>query len=270
MDSKIIYGIISLLIISTGTVYAQESLPIVSVQTDDNTYYEGDSVVISGKVNAVIGNTPVMLQIFTGNGDLVNIAQINIAQDDTFSHSIPAKGPLWQKQGEYSVKASYGQNGISESKFNYIPNSELNPTNFKVDTGNEKFDVRYIIKGGTVKNITTDSDNFTLKVQINSTDDGEILLELPREFIGAEKQNGNDEIFIILIDEIQVPYDESITNSESRTIKIEFNQNDSNIEIIGTFVVPEFGTIAAMILAVAIISIIAISSKSRLSIIPRY
>ena len=35
-------------------------------------------------------------------------------------------------------------------------------------------------------------------------------------------------------------------------------------------VVPEFGTIAAMILAVAIISIIAISSKSRLSIVPRY
>ena len=35
-------------------------------------------------------------------------------------------------------------------------------------------------------------------------------------------------------------------------------------------VIPEFGTIAAMILAVAIISIIAISAKSRLSIMPRY
>ncbi len=35
-------------------------------------------------------------------------------------------------------------------------------------------------------------------------------------------------------------------------------------------VIPEFGTIAAMILAVAIISIVAISAKSRLSIVPRY
>lgn len=35
-------------------------------------------------------------------------------------------------------------------------------------------------------------------------------------------------------------------------------------------VVPEFGTIAAMVLAVAIISIVAFSAKSRLSIIPRY
>ena len=34
-------------------------------------------------------------------------------------------------------------------------------------------------------------------------------------------------------------------------------------------VIPEFGTIAVMILAVAIISIIVISAKSRLSIIPR-
>ncbi len=259
MDSKIIYGIMSFLIISTGTVYAQESSPIISVQTDDDTYYEGDSIVISGKVNAVIGSTPVTLQTFTGNGDLVNIAQIDIAQDATFSHSILAKGPLWQKQGEYSVKASYGQNGISESKFNYIPNSELNPTNFKVDTGNETFDVRYIIKGGTVKNITTDSDNLTLKVQINSTNNGEILLELPREFIGAERQDGNDEIFIILIDGIQVPYNESLTNSESRTIEIEFNQNDSNIEIIGTYIIPEFGNIVMMILMVGILSTILIA-----------
>ena len=259
MDSRIFYGIISLLIISTGTVYAQEYLPIISVQTDDDTYYEGDSIIISGKVNAVIGSTPVTLQTFTGNGDLVNIAQIDIKQDDTFSHSILAKGPLWQIQGEYSVKASYGQNGNSESKFNYIPNSELNPTNFKVDTGNETFDVRYIIKGGTVKNITTDSDNLTLKVQINSTNNGEILLELPREFIGAERQDGNDEIFIILVDGIQVPYDESITTSESRTIEIEFNQNDSNIEIIGTYIIPEFGNIVMMILMVGILSTILVT-----------
>ncbi len=44
----------------------------------------------------------------------------------------------------------------------------------------------------------------------------------------------------------------------------------TEVDIKDGIVVPEFGTIAAMILAVAIISIIAISAKSRLSIIPRY
>ena len=49
------------------------------------------------------------------------------------------------------------------------------------------------------------------------------------------------------------------------------NFKDSvEVEVADGLVVPEFGTIAAMILAVAIISIIAISAKSRLSIVPRY
>jgi len=53
-------------------------------------------------------------------------------------------------------------------------------------------------------------------------------------------------------------------------LSFHLKQELKQIEIIGTFVIPEFGTIAAMILAVAIISIVAISAKSRLSIVPRY
>ena len=259
MDSRIFYGIIFLLVISTGTVYAQEVQSIISVESDDNNYYEGEIIKISGKINSNISQTPVTLQIFTGNGDLVNIAQINISEDNTFLHSLLAKGPLWQKQGEYTIKASYGANGIAESKFGYTPNSQLIPINFKVDTGNETFDVKYIIKGGVVKGMTVNADMLTLKIQINSTDDGEILLELPREFIDAEKQNGNDEIFIILIDGIEVPYKESSTDSKLRTITIEFKQNDSDIEIIGTYIIPEFGTIAMMILMVGVLSTILVA-----------
>ena len=42
------------------------------------------------------------------------------------------------------------------------------------------------------------------------------------------------------------------------------------VEIEDGRIIPEFGAIAAMILAVAIISIIAVSARSRLSIMPRY
>ena len=52
-----------------------------------------------------------------------------------------------------------------------------------------------------------------------------------------------------------------------------FGHDDQYVAVTGEIatkqVVPEFGTIAAMILAVAIISIIAVSAKSRLSIMPR-
>jgi predicted secreted protein with PEFG-CTERM motif len=42
------------------------------------------------------------------------------------------------------------------------------------------------------------------------------------------------------------------------------------VEIVDGVVIPEFGAIAALILAIAIISIIIVSTKSRLSIMPRY
>jgi len=52
-------------------------------------------------------------------------------------------------------------------------------------------------------------------------------------------------------------------DSSDRTTSIE-------VEIVDGVVVPEFGAIAALILAIAITSIIAVSAKSRLSILPRY
>ncbi len=42
------------------------------------------------------------------------------------------------------------------------------------------------------------------------------------------------------------------------------------IEIVGSWAVPEFGTIAAMILVVAIVAIIAVSAKTKLSLVPKY
>jgi len=259
MCSKIFYSIIFLLVISTGTVFAQESL--ISVQTDDKNYDEGDTIVISGQVTTVIGSTPITLQLFM-EGHMVDIAQITVAQDGTYSHTILAEGPLWTKQGKYIVRVSYGEGNIAESEFNYVPKSEaiIKTETFDVNAGSKgTFDVKYSIKGGTVKDITVNSHDFSLEVQIETTDDGSITLDMPREFIGAEKQDGKDEMFIVLIDGINVAYQESAVFSESRVITINFEQDDSKIEIIGTYAVPEFGTIVIMILMIGIMTTIIIT-----------
>jgi len=47
-------------------------------------------------------------------------------------------------------------------------------------------------------------------------------------------------------------------------------QTSADVEIIDGHVIPEFGVIAAMILAVAIVSIIVVTAKTKLSIVPRY
>jgi len=47
-------------------------------------------------------------------------------------------------------------------------------------------------------------------------------------------------------------------------------KTSADIEIIDGHVIPEFGVIAAMILAVAIVSIIVVTAKTKLSLVPRY
>lgn len=259
VDSRIVYGIISLLIFSTGTAFAQESL--ISVQTDDNLYDEGDTIVISGIVLTKVGDTPVTLQLFS-QGNLVDIAQISVAKDGSYSHTVIAEGPLWKNAGVYTVRVSYGEGNIAEAEFDYSPKSKSFTTTeiFEVDAGNQgTFDVEYSIKGGSVIDMIVDSDIFALIVQVDATDKGTITLDLPREFIGAEKQDGKDDAFIILIDGIEVPYQESVVHADSRIITINFEQDDSDIEVIGTYVVPEFGTIVLIILTIGILSTILVS-----------
>ncbi len=207
------------------------------------------------------------MQLFQG-GNLIEIAQIKISQDGNYSHTIIAQGPLWKNQGSYMVKVTYGEGNIAETIFDYTPKTEIIEItkDFPVDAGDGGiFDVKYTIRGGTVESIKIEPENLGLLVKINSLDDGKIILELPRESIDAEKQNGKDEEFIIIINDVQTTYEESLSFSEFRILTIDFNQGDSEIQIIGTYVIPEFGTIVMIILTIGIMASILLT-KNRFQI----
>ena len=254
---KIVLGFLILLVVFTLPAFAES---LISVETDANSYNEGETIVISGKVSIIIIDTPVTMQLFS-QGNLVDIAQITVAEDGSYSHTVIAEGPLWSKAGEYTVRVSYGEGNIAETQFNFSPKSDISETStFEVDAGdNGTFDVEYSIEGGTVKDMLIDEDIFALIVVIDSTDEGSISLEIPRYALDAKKQDKTDDTFIIIIDGIEAPYQETVTDSNSRIITINFEQGDSDIEIIGTTIIPEFGTVAVMILAIGIITTIVVT-----------
>jgi len=128
--------------------------------------------------------------------------------------------------------------------------------------------IEYTIADGKLLSITPDVDTNSLIVSIDATNDGLLSLTIPKSVLDATI-NGEDGIFFVLIDGEEVDFNEIITSTD-RTLTIVFPAGSEEIEIMGTFVVPEFGTVVAMILAIAIISTIAISAKSRLRIIPRF
>jgi len=263
VKTRIISGFLILSIIFTLPAFAES---LISVETDANSYKEGETIVISGKVSTIIVGTPVTIQIFN-QGNLVDIAQITVAEDGSYSHTVIAEGPLWSKAGEYTIRASFGEGNLAETQFNFSPKTNVSATStFEVDAGNQgTFDVQYSIEGGTVKNMLIDKDIFALIVVIESTDDGSISLEIPREALDAKKQDKTDDTFIIIIDGVEAPYQETVTDSNSRVITINFEQGDSDIEVIGTTIIPEFGTIAVMILAIGIITTIFVT-KNRFQI----
>ena len=263
MKIRIISGVLILLIVLTLPAFAES---LITVETDSNSYKEGETIVISGKVSTVITGTPITMQIFN-QGNLVDIAQITVAEDGSYSHTVRAEGPLWTKVGEYTVRVSFGEGNIAETQFTFSPKTEVSETNtFEVNAAEQgTFDVKYSIEGGVVKDMLIDKEIFALIVVIESTDDGSISLEIPRYALDAKKQDGTDDIFIIIIDGIEAPYQESITDSDSRVITINFEQGDSDIEIIGTTIIPEFGTIAMMILAIGIITTVLVT-KNRFQI----
>ncbi len=251
-----IFFILILLAFSIFPVFAQnEEIPFLTLQTDDNHYDEGDTVVISGQAATIIIDTPIILQIWF-EGNMIDVAQFNPAKDGSYSQTIIAEKPLWRHTGEYLIRVSYGQGNIAETTITFTPKQEYQETtdSFEVEIPNGgTFDIEYSITGGTIKDIILDPNNFTILILIETPDEGTISLKLPRESIDAEKPNGQDETFIVLIDEIQVSYEENETNSQIRFITINFEEGDSQVEIIGTFVIPEFGVITALILVLGVI-----------------
>ena len=114
--------------------------------------------------------------------------------------------------------------------------------------------IPYNISGGMVTGAAINTDDNSIIISLDAHDDG-ILILTPSE----STQEG---IFMVLVDGEE--WDDVEINGNKVTV--EFQAGTEEIEVIGTFVIPEFGTIAMMILVVAIISIVAITAKSKLSI----
>jgi predicted secreted protein with PEFG-CTERM motif len=146
-----------------------------------------------------------------------------------------------------------------------------NWTTFDLTAGGQTLPVQYMITGGSVENMTIHSENQTLGVTINSTDDGTLALRLPREVIDAKTVEGSDADFAAFIDNAEyTDAGEIEPAADTRTLLIGFPVGTGSIDVIGTSVVPEFSTIAVVVLAIAIIGIvIATARHGRFSFDPR-
>jgi len=273
MYNSRVFCIMLTLTLAIGMVFNAAEAEQISLSTSSDIYYSGDYIVIFGNVSTIFENMPITIQIYH-ESSLVDVAQVSVAQDGTFVKSFNAVGQQWKEEGTYIVRVQYTSTQIAETAFEFFSQViDKSSAVFPVQIPNSgTFDVGYTIRGGDVTDINMSLDRYSLLVETTMDSNGNLILKLPRESFDAQS-DGKDNTFIILIskennepeDFVQVQYEEIATSSDYRTIRIPLEEGDKWIEVIGTYVIPEFGSVVIIILVVAVSSAIIIS-KSRFSV----
>ena len=240
----------------------------LDIEVNGDTFDHDSTIIVDGQVGDLRVGASVTL-IVSGENGVVTIEQVAPSSDGSFSFSINTASPLMKYDGEYKIKATYGDIGINDVVYVTLEGgavreascSSQDEEHHGYDAADFTNELNYNISGGSIESITSTSDD-SLLITIHDAEDGsELTITLPDDIITPF----NDGTFFVLVNGEES--DDAEQNGNRVTIP--FDANTTEIEIVGTHVVPEFGTIAMIVLAVAIVSIIAVSAKSRLSIMPR-
>jgi len=242
----------------------------IDISTDSDTYDHESTIEITGSVSTVRDGAAVAI-VVSGPMGIVSVDQITPSADGSFSSSVNTAASLMKYDGEYKIKATYGDKSINDTVTvtleGGIAAGSLSGGDDHHEGGHHEAvaydltdDVSTSISGGHVASVTAGNNSVVIAVH-DAEDGGELTLTVDSDVLTPF----DDGTYFVLVDGEES--DDASQDGNTVTIPLEFGVE--TVEIIGTHVVPEFGTIAALILVVAIASIIAITAKSRVSLMPK-
>jgi len=279
--------LVAILILSTTGLASQAfAETAITINTDKSVYDHTDTVTITGTVFPVDENeVPVTVLLINQYTSVVVIAQLDVNSDGSWSgqiHLNPANS-LMSEDGVYEIRAQYGSTKITTSieLINAGETSEAGGTEVGTavtgtavtgtDVTGPDGEPFYKLAGGQVNYDETcnsnpaffaNADDDSIVIYLDPTNDGILTVTLHEELIKPFE----DGTFAVIVNNQEMQDFTQIGN----TLTIPCIVGTEKIEIHGSWAIPEFGVIAAMILAVAIVSIIVVTAKTKLSLVPRY
>jgi len=247
----------------SANLAVQNDIPI-TIRTDGALYDHESKIVIEGTVAGIRPGTEIGLVVIGPPpfNNIVAIDQIPVASDGTYKTSLSTAGASWKYDGTYTIKVTYGHQEVNNRALVELTGGITGQLGAGCGPGELSASgqcIPYTITGdASVSGAKFSSTTNSLTVQISSLMDGTLTINPSIEGIRG--------IFMILVDGEE--WDDAEINGNE--VIVDFPAGTNEIEIIGTFAIPEFGTIAALILVVAIISIIAVTSRTRLNVLPKY
>ena len=271
MISKGLFILIGIMAIASANLVLQ---PIsaddgITIETDSDAYNHSSVIILTGYITAVDQNeVPVTIMVISPNGNIATIAQVSVNADGVFSSSFNTAGAMMKYDGTYQIKAVYGfiETAISIELTNAIESAMTSDTNEIAETTIEDAikdgQINYTIDGAVITSFFANGDENSIVLYIEATDDGILNISLHEDII---KPFDDGTYFVTVNSEESQDFEQTVNQ-----LSIPFNADTEKITIFGGWAIPEFGTIAIMILVVAIVSIIALSAKTKLSLVPRY
>ena len=273
--SVIIISSLILLPFFAGEAFAQEN-QLLTITTEKESYSAGEPIQITGLVESKVSDFKVTLRVFNPMNNLITIDELDVNDDGTFHGEISTSiGGLWEKDGTYTIIANYYASEVSTIQFEYgvmisagvqdvVPEfSVTEDEDYLQSTMLEDYELGYELTGAKIIRITPDTEMKSLIFEIETYSDGELRITLPKDVIDTDEEG-----FFILVDGIETNH-EAASNLENWSFVIPFSYGSEEIEIIGTFVIPEFGTIAALVLVTSIAVIVMISAKNKQIFYPK-
>ncbi len=259
MDYKA-YALVAILMASVasvglvGAAYAQT----LTIQTDKDSYKSGEQITVTGKLTAPTINQPILIRVFDPDGNFVRSEILDAAADGSYSYTFTSGGPLMAKSGTYTVQATYAGSVNQETTFEFVGGEGGSGgwRTIQAKIGGQDHPIQYMItgSGNRLISITGDVDTATLVARLSTASDGTLSLRF-----NASTFDATDE-FAAFADEIPTTVEDESEGSVN-TIHIDFELGTEEVEIVGDSIIPEFGAIAAIILAVAIVGIIVATAR---------
>ena len=110
-----------------GNHYVGESggTGTITIGTDSSSYTTGEMINVRGSVSDYDESDPfknfdMTLKLIAPNGNIVTISQIPLNSDGSYSTYIPAQGPLWKYDGDYTVSVSHSSDKNASTTFTFI------------------------------------------------------------------------------------------------------------------------------------------------------
>ena len=280
-------ALIAVLILSTAGLTSQAfAATTITINTDKSVYDHTDTITITGTVFPVDENPiEVTIMLINQYNSIVEIDQLFVNSDGSWSGQIVLnpENRLQSEDGTYEIRAQYGSTKITAlvELTNAVETSEVGGTEvgtavtgtavIGTDVTGPSGEPFYKLAGGQVDYDETcnsnpaffaNADDNSIVIYLDPTNDGILAVTLHEELIKPFE----DGTFAVIVNNQEMQDFTQVGN----TLTIPCVVGTEKIEIHGSWAIPEFGVIAAMILAVAIVSIIVVTAKTKLSLVPRY